>query len=176
MEPTQPSRQAIHKANAQVPRRKSTTNTKIPQSILRRLRCKHYVHTNTTASSELLTMTAAVKNQTCYVKRCSVNHATSYKHWYRQAMVSLISASCDTHACERHKPKQADTTTEIPSSIHTCKHVGLNGLLSRCTWGCPFCTQSSQPCYAGFNHHAPPPALAHLRWCHLAKCQVGLKA
>ena len=176
MEPTQPSRQAIHKANAQAPRWKSTTNTKIPQSILRRLRCKHYVHTNTTASSELLTMTAAVKNQTCYVKRCSVHHATSYKHWYRQAMVSLISASCDTHACERHKPKQADTTTVIPSSIHTCKHVGLNGLLSRCTWGCPFCTQSSQPCYAGFNHHAPPPALAHLPRCHLAKCQVGLKA
>ena len=102
--------------------------------------------------------------------------APSYKHWYRQALVSLISASCDTDAGERHKPEQADTTTVIPSSIHTCKHVGLNGLLSRCTWGCPFCTHSSQPCYAGFNHHAPPPALAHLPWCHLAKCQVGLKA
>ena len=42
--------------------------------------------------------------------------------------------------------------------------------------GLPLCTHSSQPCNAGSNHHAPPPALSHLRWCHLAKCQVGLKA
>ena len=42
--------------------------------------------------------------------------------------------------------------------------------------GLPVCTHSSQPRYAGSNHHAPPPALAHLRWCHLAKCQVGRKA
>ena len=42
--------------------------------------------------------------------------------------------------------------------------------------GLPLCTHSSQPHYAGSNHHAPPPALAHLRRCHLAYCQVGPKA
>ena len=43
--------------------------------------------------------------------------------------------------------------------------------------GLPLCTHSWQPCYAGSKHHAPPPALAHLlQWCHLATCQVVLKA
>ena len=39
--------------------------------------------------------------------------------------------------------------------------------------GLPLCAHSSQPHYAGSNHHAPPPALALLRWWHLAYCQVG---
>ena len=84
------------------------------------------LNTNTTASSELLAMTANIKNQTCYVKWCSVHHATSTdigRHWYRQAV-----SSCDT--CWR--TTQAQTSRHNNSrkalTLPSLQHV-LEGLL-----------------------------------------------
>ena len=69
--------------------------------------------------------------------------------------------------------KQADTTKATPSTFQAHKHQRSPLTVHL---GLPLCTHSSQPHYAGSNHHAPPPALALLRWCHLAYCQVGPKA
>ena len=76
----------------------------------------------------------------------------------RTAAVDLIMKATQARTSRHNKVK----------CTHTCKRAGLKGLLSRCTWGCPAARTA--------RSRAMQPALAHLRWCHLAKRQVGLKA
>ena len=85
---------------------------------------------------------------------------------------ALVPACCDTLAGEQRKP-ETGRHNATPSSFQAHKHQRSPLTVHL---GLPLCTHSSQPHYAGSNHHAPPPALAHLRWCHLAYCQVGPKA
>ena len=85
---------------------------------------------------------------------------------------ALVSPSRDTHAGEQHKP-ETSRHNATPSTFEAHKHQRSPLTVHL---GLPLCTHSSQPHYAGSNHHAPPPALALLRWCHLAYCQVGPKA
>ena len=85
---------------------------------------------------------------------------------------ALVPACCDTHAGEQRKP-ETSRHNATPSTFQAHKHQRSPLTVHL---GLPLCTHSSQPHYAGSNHHAPPPALALLRWCHLAYCQVGPKA
>ena len=93
--------------------------------------------------------------------------APPYKHWYRQAVTHT-----HTHAPTNNASKmQADTTKkltkEAPSTFQAYKLQTLASILV---------SKVSSQCTAESNNHAPPPALAHLRRCYLALCQVGLKA
>ena len=92
-----------------------------------------------------------------------MHHATSTgigKHWYRQTVTdTLANNTSQNKPTEQKRHNQAFTLASMLAS-NVSSHCALAPL----------------PCYAGGNHHAPPPALAHLRWRHLAKCQVGLKA
>ena len=118
-EPTQPSRQAIHKANAQVPRRESTIHYRDTLTYPTTA-SSQTLNTNTTASSELLSMTANIKNKTCYVKRCSVHHATSTaipRHWYRQAATRTLANNTS-----QNKPTQQQS--------QTCKFASMSWKVS----------------------------------------------
>ena len=85
---------------------------------------------------------------------------------------ALAPACCDTHAGEQRKPEKSRHNA-TPSTFQAHKHQRSPLTVHL---GLPLCTHSSQPHYAGSKHHAPPPAFAHWRWCHLAFCQVGPKA
>ena len=91
----------------------------------------------------------------------------SYKHWYPQAATRTLANNAS-----QNKPTQQGRS-QAHSHLQACWSQGSPLTVHS---ELPSCTHSSQPRYAGSNHHAPPPALAHLRWCHLAKRQAGLKA
>ena len=95
----------------------------------------------------------------------------SYKHWYRQAVTCTPANNTSQ--------KQADTAKATPTTsqahIHLQAHWPQRSPLAVHV-GLPLCAHSSQlHCVTTQNHHAPPLVLAHLRWCHLTTCPIGLK-
>ena len=116
------------------------------------------VNTNTSASSELLTTPCAVKNQTCYVKCCIAHRFTSTS--YRQVVKGVLANNTSQNKPTQQKPRQ------LFKCSRTCKHVG-DKVSSNCALGL-------QPRHAGSRTVPKTPALARVRWRHLA--MPGLKA
>jgi len=126
-------------------------------------------HTRPTVRSSTATCYAGLSKAPTHTSCCATNHddptqprstKQSTRHTWR-----TTSQNKPTQQRQRRRQAHSHLQSCSPQRSPLTVHLGL-----------PVCTHSSQPRFAGSNHHAPPPALAHLRWCHLAQCQVGRKA
>ena len=114
----------VHTAAAYQPRRTNTTkinqaihkvNTQVLRQIKAHQRQKHFttassqpLNTNTTASSELLTTTAAIKNEISHVKCCTVLYTIL------QALVSQVA----THALASNTSQNKTTQQRLRRHGH----------------------------------------------------------